>query len=736
MKKILGGYNMDEKLNLLVIGDSIGQGYNSKVGCGTAGSKKSNDSFYQGYSYGDYLIEYIREFLVSKQTGNLNINEIWNSINYNNLSLIGAIIKDYDSLLNLTYNEDFFSLLNINKKLHNMANIKFDESIYWYKDFQKNNLKEAYKNYCIYLQAEIKKATCILFSLGGNEFQGSFPFNSFRKLVLETNVYKQKKIYDSFMEEIDKLLAKTEKEYVDFILKVKKFNPTANMLLVNYIIPFLPFLTSYQNYLSKSNPIIFKDIVYVVLDKFNAFMQRVSSQTNTDFVDVYDKKVWIKNMSTLYENIVDTHPTEKGYREIARKIFLKLISNNYLYFLRPGKWLTKIKYGKEMFLVDETKSNIISTIKKFEFPLHKSNKIINAFRCWNEETKQVNNPYFELITHEFPKLIEKDNEKNNGSKEETNYSNFYSYTFENILYSVKFLPKDSKLFEYIKSLLVNKETMKSFLTSVLNSDHIESIILAIEKIDFKKEKFSWIKIIEKVFKNNEQNLYSLFTEIFTKNPTFVKTIKELFALFITDLKANKPIKLHNWVANDIFYKLSFEIGFKEIFIKLINEFWKHLINLRNYQTFFEFIKSFIIANRGLVQDFVSKILDYLLSYSEKEKDNVSKFILDILKISEHTMTYKEWNRVDKIINLLISNLNDMKFRENFIDILINAFTKIDIWKEVDFTKTTIKKKYAKLIVKLFFKKIIKKPFSKENRKIYKLLFSLWRLKVVNFIKTH
>ncbi|MDC8919700.1 hypothetical protein [Metamycoplasma hyosynoviae] len=65
---------MDEKLNLLVIGDSIGQGYNSKVGCGTAGSKKSNDSFYQGYSYGDYLIEYIREFLVSKQTGNLNIN--------------------------------------------------------------------------------------------------------------------------------------------------------------------------------------------------------------------------------------------------------------------------------------------------------------------------------------------------------------------------------------------------------------------------------------------------------------------------------------------------------------------------------------------------------------------------------------------------------------------------------------------------------------------------------------
>ncbi|MDC8912939.1 hypothetical protein PR258_00900, partial [Metamycoplasma hyosynoviae] len=117
---------MDEKLNLLVIGDSIGQGYNSKVGCGTAGSKKSNDSFYQGYSYGDYLIEYIREFLVSKQTGNLNINEIWNSINYNNLSLIGAVIKDYDSLLNLTYNEDFFSLLNINKKLHNMANIKFD----------------------------------------------------------------------------------------------------------------------------------------------------------------------------------------------------------------------------------------------------------------------------------------------------------------------------------------------------------------------------------------------------------------------------------------------------------------------------------------------------------------------------------------------------------------------------------------------------------------------------------
>ncbi|MDD7847759.1 hypothetical protein PUW89_02745, partial [Metamycoplasma hyosynoviae] len=158
--------------------------------------------------------------------------------------------------------------------------------------------------------------------------------------------------------------------------------------------------------------------------------------------------------------------------------------------------------------------------------------------------------------------------------------------------------------------------------------------------------------------------------------------------------------------------------------------------LRNYQTFFEFIKSFIIANRGLVQDFVSKILDYLLLYSEKEKDNVSKFILDILKISEHTMTYKEWNRVDKIINLLISNLNDMKFRVNFIDILINAFTKIDIWKEVDFTKTTIKKKYAKLIVKLFFKKIIKKPFSKENRKIYKLLFSLWRLKVVNFIKTH
>ena len=110
---------MSEKFKLLVLGDSISQGFNSKTGSYTYGFKKNNDKCYKGLSYGDFLIKLIYDNIYSNKKLSLDEkNTIWNNIEYNNLSLAIIRIHDYIDLLNKNYtNTEIFKTINLNKKI-------------------------------------------------------------------------------------------------------------------------------------------------------------------------------------------------------------------------------------------------------------------------------------------------------------------------------------------------------------------------------------------------------------------------------------------------------------------------------------------------------------------------------------------------------------------------------------------------------------------------------------------
>ncbi|WP_029513478.1 hypothetical protein [Mycoplasmopsis primatum] len=51
----------NNSFHLLALGDSIGQGFNSKIGCGSCGFKNEKE-FVSGYSYIDYLALLVKDY--------------------------------------------------------------------------------------------------------------------------------------------------------------------------------------------------------------------------------------------------------------------------------------------------------------------------------------------------------------------------------------------------------------------------------------------------------------------------------------------------------------------------------------------------------------------------------------------------------------------------------------------------------------------------------------------------
>ena len=79
---------MSNTFKYLAIGDSIGQGFNSKIGSRSYGYKNANEIFNKGYSYPDYLVEFILDYVKNKKNkNNLKLQEFWRNFEYKNIGL-------------------------------------------------------------------------------------------------------------------------------------------------------------------------------------------------------------------------------------------------------------------------------------------------------------------------------------------------------------------------------------------------------------------------------------------------------------------------------------------------------------------------------------------------------------------------------------------------------------------------------------------------------------------------
>ncbi|WP_029513477.1 SGNH/GDSL hydrolase family protein [Mycoplasmopsis primatum] len=160
-------------------------------------------------------------------------------------------INDISNLIN--QNQDaskgFYNLIKINKDIEQMANVNVQNNV-WNFDNTMND-KEIFINNSNRLIKEIKKSNLITISVGGNEYQCSFPFNLLKKVVSETNIFKQLKLKDELFQSIEEVSKSITLQYKKLLFDIRDVNKNAEIILLSYVPPFLPFILSYEEILKK-----------------------------------------------------------------------------------------------------------------------------------------------------------------------------------------------------------------------------------------------------------------------------------------------------------------------------------------------------------------------------------------------------------------------------------------------------------------------------------------------------
>lgn len=720
---------MSEKFKLLVLGDSISQGFNSKTGSYTYGFKKNNDKFYKGLSYGDFLIELIYDNIYSNKKLSLEEkNTIWNNIEYNNLSLAIIRIHDYIDLLNKNYtNTEIFKTINLNKKINDCSTLRSQYT----NDFWTINNDLAFKtnfdNISNQLINELKNSNLLLISLGGNDYQSSLPYQYINYLIHEKNYYSIEKIKKIIIDNIKNILKKIELEYIDLIKRIKTINNKLNIIIVGYSPSFFPLLLKIEELTKKKNPTLFADFFKLINKLFNESLEYISKATNINYVQTFFFKKWKKHANIFYENAIDVHPTELGYQQIAKNIYIFIIKNKLIDFLSKKNLKINISIKKLIDLSIRHKNdfNVLFNLKNV-----KNNNILNILTAIFSLQKSIGNPYFKILVKNFnansamiPTNIISRNE----------YLTLSNVLSENLFYIINKLD-NSNIKEFLTKIKNNDDELIKIIGYILNSLELNSLINNFEK-EFINYKYVNIKHFFTLYINKNQLLiFKLFKNLYFNNDLkFKNFLIDVISAIKNDINKHNIYPIINDNIKNFLIDLSHDDKTLSIFNQIIDLLINNFINFKNYDNFDLFMNEFIFINKDLIKNYIRSFFDFINIYFSNYKNKLASFILGFLKVNIEDLSNKDWKKFDKVIKIIFSTLNDDIKKEDLVNLIFETITKIKFWDFIKFDSNNIVH-YTFFIWKKF-KFIIKKIIFKwKYRYILKLIIKLLLLRTSIKIK--
>lgn len=718
---------MSKKFKYLAIGDSISQGFNSKVGFATFGEKKVNDIFKKGFSYCDYFVEYLHDYLIYKNNKkDAKCIEFWNNFEYINSSLSVARILDYTQLIKGQFDSEFIELIKLNNTLKKNSNFDYDIEDFWNLFGKENNI-DTYLELSARFKKQIKEADLITISIGGNEYESSMPFHLFRLLLIERNLIQQREIKEKLFAQVNDICQKIIKEYIEFVNLIKKINPDATIILITYNPPFLPFFLSYEKLLKKRTPAIFNDFFKQIIVYFNDVVETVANKTGCLQTRTFSLKDWTKKAHVLWENTIDVHPTELGYQEIGRKVFLTFLKNQ-----NPADIFSLRKANPKVFKFNLKNNKMISKNnapyfkEALKMPMN-TNRIIYIFRVWLEQNKQLQNPYFALAKKTFVKITDSQSEAQITSR--VNYASLSAVVVENILSIIRYLPADSQLHKAFLDFSKQDDYIIRCMLAILNTQSAIYLIDSVESLYRKCPKISLSKFLNTIFCNNEKTIFNLLKGLY-QDPKIKESrwIDIWLDAFYNDFKEHKPIKILNEKINLFWYYLTFNDELVSHFKVLVSLLKQKISNIKNYETFDQMLNSLVVENENFFHDFLFAIVQFSFKYITENKGIFAHILLTLMNIKITKMNNRDWIKLEKLIAKILPILNQKSTKDIIVKTIYSVLVKLRIWPIFNFDKNP-KKGFRKLLIKEFGRLFIKFIFKKENHKVLKIIMNIFNYKM-------
>ncbi|AWX42906.1 Uncharacterised protein [Metamycoplasma cloacale] len=720
---------MQKEINYVAIGDSISQGFNSKIGGPSFGFKYRDQKFHKGYSYSDYFLEYLYHYL-KKNT--LNYNEIFDNISYENLSLATARIEDYINILNGEINDNIIDLFKLNNRINKET--RFYKGIY--KDFYdiQENVEDLRKTIARDFYIKIKNANLLTCTIGGNEFQASFPLMLLKRIIFEKNYFLQLKIKDQIVQEMKKITEKLKPKFLEFIRKIRDINPNLKIMLISYTPPFLPFILSFESILQKRNPIIFNDLFKNIYQEISLLYEEIGKEYDCEIIKPFKFKYWLKNSNLLVENTIDVHPTELGYQQIGRLIFNRFLEKGWFGYNKTKQ--CKIYYSNKIKLaqlITEEVQNDFDLSLKMNFNV---NKISIIFNAWTHQNNQLQNPYFVLLKRETNRLIDHEL-KNVEIVKRNEYLSLSELLLENMFFIFKYLDVNSKIKEFIEDNVKN-DYLLTILKNIIRSENIQKIIFDIEEQYRKLGCIKLQKFIKLAAIHSETHTINLFNELYhNPNSKLKEKIDDFLDAVIHDLENNVKLQQENHIIKEFIDILVSDLSNRNHLINLIKQFKLFLGTIYNYSKVDEIYYQFLSENKIEIKQTYLDIINGILQKYENNDVDFSEMLLTILNVKKSLLNWKDWRKLECIIKNLYSSLKDDKFKESLFNIIWKSLNLIRLWDWIQFDKFSIMKFYIQVIKKfgmLITRNLMNPKLNKLKKIIFKISSFVFRMKIKKKIK--
>lgn len=723
--------NMESRgsFHLLGLGDSIGQGFNSKIGCGSCGFK-SEKEFISGYSYIDYFA-----LLTKNYSFENNEEQFWNNFTYYNFSASVMRINDISNLIsqNQEASQSFYNLIKINKDIEQMANVNVQNNVWEIDDsLDKNEIFIRNSNRLI---EEIKKSNLITISVGGNEYQCSFPFNLLKRVINETNIFKQLKLKEELFEEIRKIGKSITLQYQKLLFQIREINPNVEIILLSYIPPFLPFLVSYEEILKNINPVVYNDLFKEIILCLNQTISNSCIDERCHYLKVFKFDYWKKHADIMCENLFDVHPTELGYKEIARILFAFLIDKKIIFKNCKIKYLKKLqklslkKLDKKITELEKNENKI------FEMPKN-INNIIYILRAWLSRKNDVQNPYFALFKRETKEFIKNYDLKNIILRHE-DYTSLSAIFLEKLFFILKLFPSDSKLTIFIKNKVITDENLINFFRFLFSNEIIFKILTKCENIYISNKRQKLAVYLNTIFYKNQENIFLLFKDWLLSLPKNAsQNFNKIIDLLNDDFKNHNSLIFQDISLSKLVNSMSFSKEIVNQFEIITNLFVASLEveNISKYKTFSDFFQDFVKKYNEQIKELIKVSIEHIAFFVKENNEDFSTIITNFLKINQEKLSFKEWKYLNKIMDKIHLLLNQKKVIKYTVNVLYKIFIGLDIYSIIDFRKLT-KFKAFRIITRKFSKSIMFNIFNRTNLKIFNIALKMFWLKVRHKIRT-